>query len=400
VPNLTPKDHLQALRFAAAGLGYKEIGRLLGLGKEDARGLVLEGYQDLLSRSPQQAQDAGLGWVVYGIGRRLQAEKVLPEARVNSTSHRASWQAEAKKTRARLGQIKINDLARECEIKSAEILKLLPQLGITEKKTHSSSIDDGIANAVRSRLGRPPKEDDLSDQADHPHPVDDDFLALALLEGRLRVVAVTPDGEFQFLDSASRVFDLLYTYTSETKALNLAIQELEDLLNSPSSKESNFQKFFERNPDFVKTDEHIAVRSDIYLARDNQPTLKPDFFLRPIDPAKSWDLLELKLPTAPLYITKANRERLSQAVMEARAQLLTYQAYFDEADRRRVVETRYGVFAYRPRMFVIIGRRGNVSPIVASRADIVSDDIRLRTYDDVLLRMRCKLGQLQQGHVR
>jgi hypothetical protein len=254
--------------------------------------------------------------------------------------------------------------------------------------------------SVRSRLGRPPKEDDLSDQADHPHPVDDDFLALALLEGRLRVVAVTPDGEFQFLDSASRVFDLLYTYTSETKALNLAIQELEDLLNSPSSKESNFQKFFERNPDFVKTDEHIAVRSDIYLARDNQPTLKPDFFLRPIDPAKSWDLLELKLPTAPLYITKANRERLSQAVMEARAQLLTYQAYFDEADRRRVVETRYGVFAYRPRMFVIIGRRGNVSPIVASRADIVSDDIRLRTYDDVLLRMRCKLGQLQQGHVR
>jgi hypothetical protein len=148
---------LQALRFAAAGLGYKEIGRLLGLGKEDARGLVLEGYQDLLSRSPQQAQDAGLGWVVYGIGRRLQAEKVLPEARVNSTSHRASWQAEAKKTRARLGQIKINDLARECEIKSAEILKLLPQLGITEKKTHSSSIDDGIAN-VGEKSARPPPQ--------------------------------------------------------------------------------------------------------------------------------------------------------------------------------------------------------------------------------------------------
>ena len=37
-------------------------------------------------------------------------------------------------------KIRINDLARELEVKSKAILDILPQVGVTEKKTHSSSI--------------------------------------------------------------------------------------------------------------------------------------------------------------------------------------------------------------------------------------------------------------------
>jgi translation initiation factor IF-2 len=38
-------------------------------------------------------------------------------------------------------KIRINDLARELEVKSKAILDVLEEVGITEKKTHSSSVE-------------------------------------------------------------------------------------------------------------------------------------------------------------------------------------------------------------------------------------------------------------------
>jgi len=45
-------------------------------------------------------------------------------------------------------KIRINDLARELEVKSKEILDSLPKVGVTEKKTHSSSIEADEAERV------------------------------------------------------------------------------------------------------------------------------------------------------------------------------------------------------------------------------------------------------------
>ena len=47
---------------------------------------------------------------------------------------------------------RINELARELEVKPNVILDVLPELGIDRKMTHSSSLDDDIALAVRQRL--------------------------------------------------------------------------------------------------------------------------------------------------------------------------------------------------------------------------------------------------------
>jgi len=49
-------------------------------------------------------------------------------------------------------KIRINELARELEVKPGVILDLLPQLGVQEKKTHSSSVDEDVAIALRQRL--------------------------------------------------------------------------------------------------------------------------------------------------------------------------------------------------------------------------------------------------------
>jgi len=49
-------------------------------------------------------------------------------------------------------KIRINDLARELEVKSKSILDVLLKVGVTEKKTHSSSIEEDEPSALNSIL--------------------------------------------------------------------------------------------------------------------------------------------------------------------------------------------------------------------------------------------------------
>ena len=51
-------------------------------------------------------------------------------------------------------KIRINELARELEVKAHEILDRLPELGVAEKKTHSSSIDEDVAIRLRRLYGK------------------------------------------------------------------------------------------------------------------------------------------------------------------------------------------------------------------------------------------------------
>jgi translation initiation factor IF-2 len=49
-------------------------------------------------------------------------------------------------------KIRINELARELEVKPNRIIDLLPEFGVVEKKTHSSSIDEDAAEKIKRRL--------------------------------------------------------------------------------------------------------------------------------------------------------------------------------------------------------------------------------------------------------
>src|SRR5580698_9729059 len=76
-----------------------------------------------------------------------------------------------------MSKIRINELARELEVKPHAIIEVLPELGISEKKTHSSSLEDDQALLVRRRLGgeaaveeaarRGPSESEYSEHPEH-----------------------------------------------------------------------------------------------------------------------------------------------------------------------------------------------------------------------------------------
>jgi translation initiation factor IF-2 len=62
-------------------------------------------------------------------------------------------------------KIRINELARELEVKPSRILDLLPGFGVEEKKTHSSSIDEDVAILVRKHFGFEPPAGEEEDRA-------------------------------------------------------------------------------------------------------------------------------------------------------------------------------------------------------------------------------------------
>ena len=53
-----------------------------------------------------------------------------------------------------MSKVRINDLAREMEVKSRRILDVLAELGLAEGKTHSSSLEEFEAEKVRAHFER------------------------------------------------------------------------------------------------------------------------------------------------------------------------------------------------------------------------------------------------------
>src|SRR5450759_4923383 len=77
-----------------------------------------------------------------------------------------------------MNKIRINELAVELKVKAHEILDRLPELGVMEKKTHSSSIDEDVAIKLRLMFTTPKTSLGVLDHDDQlpamprSHPID------------------------------------------------------------------------------------------------------------------------------------------------------------------------------------------------------------------------------------
>jgi translation initiation factor IF-2 len=71
-----------------------------------------------------------------------------------------------------MNKIRINELARELEVKAHEIIDRLPELGVSEKKTHSSSIDEDVAIKLRRLFGHEVPDEPTEPEARPAAPPD------------------------------------------------------------------------------------------------------------------------------------------------------------------------------------------------------------------------------------
>lgn len=161
------------------------------------------------------------------------------------------------------------------------------------------------------------------------------------------------------------------------------IEELEELINNPKTRERQFQNFFERHPHFFRRWDYREVHPHVYLTRDKHP-LVPDFILSDRELQKA-AIVDLKLPKPKLIRRQDNRERFAAAVQEARAQLLRYRDWFRETANREKLKGKLGMAIYEPHLAVIVGRSSEfLDDFDRQRLRADNPDIEVVTYDDIV----------------
>lgn len=162
--------------------------------------------------------------------------------------------------------------------------------------------------------------------------------------------------------------------------------ELEDLINDQRVKESDLQTFFERHPQFFRVWDFRDVYPHVYLTREGEGPLVPDFLLVNPDTNQT-TVLDLKLPSARLVARKPNRNRFASAVEEARAQLLEYRDWFEDRHNREKLKDSMGLEIFRPRLGVVIGSSAEFRDAL-DRQKLASrfPDVEVFTFDDLLRR--------------
>jgi hypothetical protein len=182
----------------------------------------------------------------------------------------------------------------------------------------------------------------------------DDVQYLMTFEGKRLVLRPTSFlNNFKMETSPARTSDrvALLTHLRDHYAVVTPdeLLELEDLVNSRRSTERDFQQFFAIHSQFLRMWDHREIFSQVYLTREEDGPLIPDFILVDRELQRSL-ILDLKMPAAKTVTAKHNRERFSALVEEARSQLLEYRDWFENTSNRQSMKKQLGMEIYRPRL--------------------------------------------------
>jgi hypothetical protein len=170
-----------------------------------------------------------------------------------------------------------------------------------------------------------------------------------------------------------------------------AIDELEELINTPGVREAEIESILVRNPLFLRGLNYVECYHQVVLPLEGGHSLRPDVIVEPV--AADWcDVVDLKLPSEPVFVGSGDRPRLSHAIAQAASQLRQYATWFDDRKVAKAVEDQYGFRCYRPRQVVIIGRdpRG-YSDVQRDAARSAYPDLEIVTYDQILNAARSRL---------
>ena len=124
--------------------------------------------------------------------------------------------------------------------------------------------------------------------------------------------------------------------------------------------------------------------SCIWQDGEERKDLKPDFFV--VKANGTVDIVEFKLPSlkSKAIVGTENREAFSAELSSYISQVSVYAEYFDDSANRKWFEKKYGFTVYKPRKYLVIGRRADFSSDEWQRIKARYSDFEIYTYDDIV----------------
>lgn len=117
---------------------------------------------------------------------------------------------------------------------------------------------------------------------------------------------------------------------------------------------------------------------------ENRQTIRPDFFV--VQPNGYADIVEFKLPTIDknFVVGSTNRETFGAWLNSYISQTRVYSTYFDDPNNRRWFENRYGFKVFKPRRWLVIGRRHDFYSDVWREIMLDFPGLEIITFDDLI----------------
>lgn len=269
----------------------------------------------------------------------------------------------------------------------ANVPPLIDFLGLCHNEQQTKESLD--FSKVPSMLEKMPKTRRVIEALARVPPDPDDFQYILCMEGGkivFRVLSLLSDFPMRVSDGSLIANRGLLTHLKERFGVFTPdeIRELEEMIRNPKASERDFQKFFESHQHFFRRWDYREVYSQVYLTRADQGDLVPDFILTNREAQKAM-IVELKLPKPKVMHRQRNRDRFTDAVMEARSQLLEYRDWFEQKENRESLASKVKMELYRPSLAVVIGRSADFRcGIDRQKLTSRNPDIEIATYDDIV----------------
>lgn len=186
--------------------------------------------------------------------------------------------------------------------------------------------------------------------------------------------------------------DLFYPYPEpddfkydKLPKMNRFIELFGDSKNSETSITSflaSRENRFILNMGFMGTKVHAQVRCE--WQSEDKDEIIPDFFV--VRANGYADIVEFKLPRVKgsAVVGRRNREQFSAEINSYLAQTRVYRNYFEDPNNRRWFEQKYGFKVYKPKRYLVVGRRNDFDceEWMEIKADYT--DVEIITYDDLI----------------
>lgn len=129
-----------------------------------------------------------------------------------------------------------------------------------------------------------------------------------------------------------------------------------------------------------------AIHSELLCEWQSQTknAIQPDFFV--VGPGGYADIVEFKLPElkGSVVVGRSNRETFSAEIASYISQTRVYREYFDDPRNREWVEKRYGFKVYKPKRYLVVGRRSHFDSDIWRSIAADYSDLNILTYDDLI----------------